>query len=242
MALTPLAVALVVGWLIGVLRGGRLSYLRRVRIHVPLLAILAIGASVAIDRSTIGAASLVAIIGIAATLVFVVRNIHLVGVAVVGIGLIVNLAPVVLNGAVPVRPGALVEANIVQPDELARVTLAGSRRLSDDSTMLSVLGDTIPLELTRQVISYGDLILVVGLADAIANAMRRRRRRRRYGAITTTNPAQHWGTAPSPRPESPFQYSARPELVAPRTIDLTNSSATSDSSAEPLVESASHSR
>lgn len=244
MALTPLVVALVVGWAIGILRGGRISYLRRVRINVPLLAILAIGTSVALDRSAISAPSLIALVGIAATIAFVVRNIHLVGVVVVGIGLIANLAPVMLNGAIPVRPGALVEAQIIQPDEIGRVTLAGSRQLSDDSTLLSTLGDTIPLRPTRQVISYGDLILMIGLADVLANAMTRRRRRRHhhFGAIATTKPDQHWGTAPSPRPESPFQYSESPEVVAPLTIDLTSSSATTDSILEPLLDSASQSR
>ncbi len=260
MAFLPFVVAVLAGLAIGLLRGGRMSALQRVRIHAPIFVIVAIGSGIALDYYSVPFASLIAVVGIAAGVGLSLRNIHLAGMGVVSIGIIANLLPVVFNGAVPVRADALVEAKVVQPSELPRVSLSGSRELADDSTVLAVLGDTIPVTRTRQVVSYGDLILLVGLADVIANAMRRRRRRRPvvmnggFGwiapgldsghdeAMTTANPDHDWGTAPSARPESPFQYSARPDTAAPFTIDPATSSAIRDSSSEPVLDSATQNR
>jgi len=63
----------------------------------------------------------VAILSLAASLVvliaFAVTNRHVTGIAVVGLGLLVNLAPVAMDGGMPVRPGALVRAGLVAPDD-----------------------------------------------------------------------------------------------------------------------------
>jgi len=234
----PLVVAVLVGSAFGSLRRGRLANLRRIHVHVPLLAVVAIGSGVTLDHWAVPLPRLVALAGIAAGLALSWRNIHLAGMMIVGIGITVNLLPVVLNGAVPVRGEALIEAQIVRPSELPTTMLSGSREFVDGSTLLADLGDTIPLRITNQVLSYGDLILLVGLADVIANGMRRQhgcRRRGRSGheRIRRARPVHDWGTAPRPRPESPFQYSARPETSAPRTVDLASSSAQTDSVPEP---------
>jgi len=234
----PLVVAMLVGSAFGALRGGHLANLRRVRVHVPMLALVAIGSGVALDHSAVSLPRLVALAGIAAGLALSWRNIHLAGMMIVGIGITLNLLPVVLNGAVPVRGDALVEAQIIRPSESPTTMLSGSRKLVDGSTLLADLGDTIPLRVTNQVLSYGDLILLVGLADVIANGMRRphgcrRRSRSAHERINRAKPVHDWGTAPRPRPESPFQYSARPEASAPRTVDLASSSAQADSGPEP---------
>ncbi len=218
MAFLPIVVAALAGLAVGLSRGGRLSALRRVRIHAPILLIIAIGSGIALDYYPVPFAWLIAVVGIVAGVALSLRNIHLVGMGVVGVGIVANLLPVVFNGAVPVRAEALVEANVVQLSELPRVSLSGSRELISDSTVLAILGDTIPITVTKQVVSYGDLILLVGLADVIANAMRRRRRRPvtnggGFGrattptpgsghneAITTPNALHDWGTAPRARP------------------------------------------
>jgi len=234
----PVVVAALAGLAFGIIRGGRLANLMRIRVHAPLLAVVAIGSGMALDHWSVSLPRLVAFAGIVAGLTLAWRNIHLAGMMIVGIGITANLLPVVLNGAVTVRSDALTEAQIIQPSELPLATLSGSREFADGSTLLPDLGDTIPLRVTNQVLSYGDLILLVGMADVIANGMRRKHRRRRgrrsvHERIRSANPVQDWGTAPRPIPESPFQYSARPETSAPFTVDLASSSAHTDSAAEP---------
>ena len=108
-------------------------------------------------------------------LAFAFRNIRLAGMAVVSVGIIANLVPIVLNGATPVRPEALVEAGMVDAADLDRVTLSGPYELSDADTSLASLGDTIPLPFAKQVVSFGDLIILVGIADVLANLLARRR-------------------------------------------------------------------
>ncbi len=107
---------------------------------------------------------------------FVVANPQVTGVAVVGVGLLVNLAAVVLNGGMPVRPGALVEAGVVEEDELATVSFRGPRHLESDGDLLPVLGDVLPRPVGGEVLSFGDLIVVLGAADAVRDLARRRRR------------------------------------------------------------------
>ena len=109
-------------------------------------------------------------------LAFAFRNIRLAGMAVVSVGIIANLAPLVLNGATPVRPEALVEAGMVDAADLEQVTLPGPYELSDADTSLASLGDTIPLSFSKQVVSFGDLIILVGIANVLANLPARRRR------------------------------------------------------------------
>jgi len=234
----PVVVAVFAGSAFGLIRGGRVSNLKHVRLHAPILAVVAIGSGMALDHWSVSLPRLVALAGMVAGLTLAWRNIHLAGMMIVGIGITANLLPVVLNGALPVRGDALVEAQMIQPSELPLATLSGSREFADGSTLLADLGDTIPLRVTNQVLSYGDLILLVGLADVIANGMRRKHRRRHgrrstHELISSAKPVQDWGTAPRPAPESPFQYSARPETSAPFTVDLASSSAHTDSAGEP---------
>ncbi len=256
MALIPVAVSVLVGIGIGLLTGGRLSSLRRFRVHGPAAIVLVIGCGIALDHYSPRGASLIAILGMGAAAVVAVRNVHLTGIFVVSVGIVANLLPVAANGDIPVRSDALVEAGIVTESDLGLATLSGSRRFADQSTILSTLGDTIPIGLTNQVVSFGDLILLVGLVDLMANATHRQRRRPRRNArwksttssndqataITRARPVHDWGDAPSPRPVSPFQYSARPEAIAPRTTDRPIASANTDSSVRSLLESATHSK
>ena len=178
MAILPILLSLVVGVTAGVLRRGRLDAMARTRVrHLELLAV-ALGAAFFVEVTDVGPTAAIAVLGLGAGLTFTVVNVHLVGMAIVSIGVCANLSAVALNGAMPVRPEALVEAEMVTVDELDRVTLDGARELSDETTLLPALGDTYPVRWTGQVLSIGDLIMLVGVADVVANLMLQRRRRR----------------------------------------------------------------
>ena len=178
MAAVPIIVAVVIGIIVGLARGGRVTALARTRLRaLPALAV-ALVANTVVDTVDVSAPGVWAVVGLLAGLVFAVRNLHLVGMVVVAIGLVVNLAPVALNGAMPVRGQALVDAGMVEQHQLELVVLDGARELADDETVLEPLGDIIPIAITGQVMSFGDLIMLVGLADVIANLLLQRPRRR----------------------------------------------------------------
>jgi hypothetical protein len=162
-----------------------------------------------------------------ALLAFALVNPQVTGIAVIGLGLLVNLVALVLNTGVPIRPEAMVSAGVIDRADAAAEHIDGARHVEASSDRLAVLGDVLPIRPARAVVSFGDLIIVAGVADAAREVARRRRRRwddderAGYVALTTLASVDHdWGTAPSGAPESGTQCSAYPEVEAPVTIDL----------------------
>ena len=84
-----------------------------------------------------------------------------------------------------------------------------------------MLGDVLPVPFAHEVISFGDLIVVFGAADAVRELSRRRARSRaaapaqRPTRMAKARVDQVWGTAPSGAPVSASQYSANPERSTP---------------------------
>jgi hypothetical protein len=235
-------VGLAAGWVRPPLgaRGLRLTIVR-----LPLLVAGALGTAIS---QAVGsdAGTLVLGLSLGVLAAFAASNTHVTGIAVMGLGLVLNLAAVVLNDGMPVRPAALVAAHVVDRAELPTVELAGPRHLETPRDRLPVLGDVLPLPLAREVLSFGDLMILVGTADAVRDLARRRRRRWSRvdrvdyeSAMTQLRVVHDWGAAPRGAPTSGSQYSAKPEVEAPTTIDLTSDHPTPG--ARPLVQ-ASHSR
>lgn len=179
MALLPIILAVLAGIVFGLARAGRFSAIARAQLrHAEFLAV-AIVCSIYVNATSYGPSVAIAVVGLVGALAFTVVNVHLAGMAIIAVGVIFNLAPVGLNGAMPVRAGALVEAEMIAIDEVDRVSLTGARELESSDTNLPWLGDTYPVRWTNQVVSLGDIIMLVGLADVVANLMLTRRRRRR---------------------------------------------------------------
>lgn len=177
MAFAPLVLAVIIGFAAGLIRRGRLRSILGVRIvSLPLLA-LAIGIGFATDQFDLPQPGWWAFAGLVAALIFTIRNLMIVGMAVIGVGIVANLVPIVLNGATPVRAEALVEAGMVETGDLDRVVVSGARAIADEETRLGWLGDTIPIAVADQVVSFGDLIMLIGVSNTIASLMLRRRRR-----------------------------------------------------------------
>lgn len=191
-------------------------------------------------------APLVMGLALAVLLAFVAANVHVTGIVVIGLGLLLNLVAVVVNNGLPVRGSALVAAHLVEPEDLATTVFAGPRHLETDHDRLAVLGDVLPVRVAREVMSFGDLIVLIGAADAIRELARRRRRswsreeRVNYpSTMTQLSVDQVWGTAPSGEPDSGSQYSAKPDRCTPDAIDLASAEPTAP--ARPLV-AATHSK
>ncbi len=163
--------------LVGLAAGRLLAPLRRrARVTLTWWPLLPAGAlaQMAGQRLDGTAAFLVVLAGYCCLLAFATGNLHLTGAGVVAVGLGLNLVPIVFNGGMPVRASALADAGLVTPEEADSVELRGSRQIEDGGEILSNLGDIVPVPFASRVVSFGDLILVVGTADAIAHLSRRR--------------------------------------------------------------------
>ncbi len=228
-----LVVAVVVGALAGVVRHPAGARTARPSLHRSWLLLVGAGGHVASTLVDGEAATLALGASLAALAAFAGSNLHLTGVAVVGVGVVVNLSALLLNNGMPVRPEALVRAEIVTEAELATVEVAAPRHLETDADRFAILGDVLPVPVVRTVLSFGDLIVLFGLADALRDVARRHRRRwteneRRAYRARTIQPSvvQDWGRAPSPVPRSGSQCSAQPEATAPRASDPASDAAT----------------
>jgi hypothetical protein len=220
----PIAVAILVGLVAGALRRGRLATLARTRLRRPVLLALAVACALAADVLDLPAPAVFAFVGLLAGIWFAASNLLIPGMFVVGIGVVANLVPVALNGAMPVRGEALVDASLVAESDLERVELSGARELADSDTTLEVLGDVIPVPQFDQVVSFGDLIILVGLADVIANLMRARRPARLPRGAGATLIALGWDVPPDDDIFIDLRTSLDQDLTRPRPGDVTRPS------------------
>ncbi len=166
MVLTPLAIAL--GLIIGFLRGGRLDSVTKNRVAAwPLLVagvvLQTLGESFDLPgRPIVVTAGLLCLIGCA------MKNVHIAGAAVAGIGVTLNMAVLVVNGHIPVSFDALTAfGNDVTVNPAAR----GLWQIEGDDTSLSFLGDIVPTPVLNTPISFGDLIMLAGLAVIAMNVV-----------------------------------------------------------------------
>ena len=180
LAIVAAAAALIVG----VRRGGTLANVEHAGLQWWRLFFLAMGliglAGVAPDFSLdlglieLGAVGLV-VVGLALLLLLAVRNFHLVGVPIIALGLALNLLGTIANDGFPVDRGALVAARIETSRTVEEADLSGGQHLRSDDDRLWWLGDAIPIRELELVLSFGDLIIIGGLACTIENLTRRKR-------------------------------------------------------------------
>ncbi len=164
-------VAVAAGLLIGALAGGRPSRLAAASFRLwPALAaglVLQVAGAPLSGRS--GTAVLVA--SYVLLLAFAAANCVRVGMWMVALGIGLNLVVIAVNGGMPVRPSAVVAAGIVEPWEVAALHIEGKRHLERPSDRLTGLGDVIPVPALGEVLSFGDLVMAVGLADVLVHLL-----------------------------------------------------------------------
>lgn len=172
MALVPTLVALTVGIGLGLRWGGDISNITSWR--PPLWEALASGLVITLVVQVMGLgggiASLMAIIGTGALFAFTVVNIRTGGMILITAGLGLNLLVTILNWGMPVNGSALVSAGLVDRAHLDDISLSGGRAVAE-GPLLGFLGGVIPLP-WGQVISVGDLLVLVGLTLVTASVMR----------------------------------------------------------------------
>lgn len=110
---------------------------------------------------------------------FLVGNARLPGVPLMALGLLLNLAVISANGAMPVSVPAAAAAGLSR-DDLRLHRDAMRERVSTD-TRLRLLADVVPVALPRwpQVVSAGDVLVASGVGLLLLTAGGRRRQRPR---------------------------------------------------------------
>jgi hypothetical protein len=174
--------AVLLGLLLGFGLGGHISNVNRHPLQLTSLLLLSVLAQAAAELLPLGdtlglSVVLVSYIGLTA---FALANIRLVGMPVVLVGLLCNLVVISVNGGMPVRASAVLAARAAAPAELDSLDFGAKRHLERADDRLTVLGDVVPVRPTREVLSFGDLILAVGIGDVLFRLLKpaigRRRR------------------------------------------------------------------
>jgi hypothetical protein len=163
------------GCLIGRSRGGRWSGVTSARLNGSGWLIL--GISTILVLNLIGPAVPLAwaLIGALGFGVFGIKNLQITGMMVLLVGLLMNLAPVVANGATPVSELALV--SVGEMNDNGAPTIEGLRESSETATAFGSFGDVVPVPLFNVVVSLGDIVMLVALTDIAMNLFLRHRRR-----------------------------------------------------------------
>jgi hypothetical protein len=170
-------IAIAVAFAIPALTGGSYTRMLTVRWHFASLLFIGLAIQVVLEVWTIprahwhdwGFGLLVA--SYVLILAFVARNLVIRGMGIVFIGIACNALVITLNQGMPVKlPVAWQDKSWAQP------TVKHHPQQPDDK--LRFLSDTIVLEGPLQsVVSFGDLILLVGLCDVAYNVSRKPKRR-----------------------------------------------------------------
>lgn len=163
------AAGIVTGVLLGILRRASVRLLQAPTIRWAALGLAAAIACICFAFLSIERVNLYTAVALGALVVFAVANAHLVGMPIVAFGLALNLAGVAIND------GYSVDRQAAQNAEL-RDDLAANRHFDDRTDPAWFLGQVVPLPPLREVVSFGDLIVSLGLLDTAYRATRKRRR------------------------------------------------------------------
>jgi Family of unknown function (DUF5317) len=162
------------GVVLGYAFGGRLDRLADVPFRLAPLALIVLVIQLALfsplsDGLPEAVARWTYVVSTALVLAVVLANIRLTGVPLIALGAALNLAAIVLNGgAMPASPAALAAVGLGTGGNTNSVVL--ERPALEPLTDVFATPAGIPL---ANVFSVGDVLILVGLAVAIAAAMRR---------------------------------------------------------------------
>jgi hypothetical protein len=199
-------VAIVVAILVVPLTGGQLSRLANIQLRRVWLLFGGLGLQIVLEfvdlpkarYDDVGLAllllSYVLVIG------FGLSNLLLTGMGVITVGIAMNAFVIALNQGMPYR---------VPEGTTAETTVKHRPERPDD--VLPVLGDSIALgDPVNAAISFGDLVIAVGLVDLTYRASRRPRRSRRHAADAGTSGSDAEPAVAPPSALTPGRAAPRP--------------------------------
>jgi hypothetical protein len=170
-------VAVLIGLVLGPLLPTRRNRFARPQLHAIGWLVVGVAFQLLGSQVTGKPGLALVLLSYAATFLFALRNIHIPGTIVLSIGLLMNALVIAANGGMPVHGEALVDANVINRDDLPDLRLSGHRHLERVDSELLFLDDRVPLPVGSRVVSFGDLVLAFATADIVTHISRRRRRR-----------------------------------------------------------------
>ena len=170
MRFTLIAVGL--GFVLALVLGGRFSNLKGRTLRLWFLLPLGL----ALQLAAVGSAGptspfLLVLGGFACLFAFAVANLGVTGFWMIALGLFLNALAIGLNHGMPIGRKALAHTG---NNASVYVALRHEQRSSD---RLLILGDVVPISPIGEIVTFGDLILAVGLVDVIVHLMKPKRRR-----------------------------------------------------------------
>ena len=164
--MTPILVAIAVGLAVGLARGGRFQ---RVRLRWWWLLVVGAGVQVASHQTVL------VLVAYGLLSAFAVANLTRPGMGVLLVGVALNAAPMLVNGGMPVEAHAIVSAHVAAVADVPLLAFDGKRHLATNADHLRALDDTIPDWWTHEVVSFGDIVIAVGVAAIVAGLLRQPR-------------------------------------------------------------------
>ena len=204
MAQSYLVVALAAGLVIGLVLGGRPRHLAQKHFRWWLLLPLGVVLQLLVEADGVPAPHALLIVSYLYLLVFCAANLRHAGMGVILVGIALNAVVIVANDGMPVREKAVYQAAIVDAGDTVSIDeIKHHLETPDDDLMF--LADVIPVKPLHQVLSFGDLILAVGVADLLVHLLLPvggRTRRRRRGVSADAEPAEAGAGTPQARTET----------------------------------------
>jgi hypothetical protein len=168
-------VAIVVGLVIGRLTGGRFTNLAAapVRWWPVLVGAIVVQVAAVLTDGDVGVVLLLVSFGL--IILFTAVNLTTPGMGIVLIGVAMNALVIGVNQGMPVRQSAIVASGLADEGEAEGFAFNSKWHLETEEDRLTFLGDIIPVPGAREVLSFGDLVMAVGVADVIVHLMRKPR-------------------------------------------------------------------
>lgn len=163
--ITVLFVCVGIALAASLIQGGSLDRLAATRFRYPWLVFGGLALQVLAQLSSPSlisddAAFWILLAGTGAVGVFLLMNVRLSGLALAGLGLLLNVAVIATNGGMPVSRAAAEAAHVPITEEEAGVR----HEVLDEHSALPFLSDAIPVPPFKTVLSLGDVFLALGLA------------------------------------------------------------------------------
>ncbi|MCU1462504.1 MAG: hypothetical protein JWO37_2579 [Acidimicrobiales bacterium] len=182
--------ALGLGVAIALATGGRFHHLAGRNFRLWLLLPLAIVLQFGLESDGVPAPFALLVVSYVLLLVFGLANLRHRGMWMVVLGFMLNGVVITANHGMPVRQSALTAIKF--RGEIHEV----KRHRQKPSDTLTVLGDIIPVPPLDTILSFGDMILAVGVMNLLYNVMRPTRGEH---AIDATDPTDE-PVEPDPEP------------------------------------------
>jgi len=168
-----LLIAVGVGFALALVLGGRFGNLKGRTLRLWFLLPLGLALQLAAVSSAGSTWPFVLVLlGFACLFGFAIANLAVTGFWMIALGLFLNAFAIGLNHGMPIGRSALVHTG-----NNAGV-YAALHHVQRSSDKLLILGDVVPISPIGEVVTFGDLILAVGLVDVIVHLMRPPKRRR----------------------------------------------------------------